>query len=106
MVSVWAARIGFLRWCGAARARGRAREGMKAAEVVWRRKGLAGAVKGLRRFTVMAARQRRADRTKILRRSFVALRQVRVSEPATLRCSKVVLCENTLHGITTIAPQP
>ncbi|CAM9928844.1 unnamed protein product [Ectocarpus sp. 4 AP-2014] len=75
VVSVRAARIGFLTWCGAARARGRAREGMEAAEVVWRRKGLAGAVKGLKRFAVVAARQRRADRTNVLRRSFVALRQ-------------------------------
>ncbi|CAN0013837.1 unnamed protein product, partial [Ectocarpus sp. 8 AP-2014] len=75
VVSVRAARIGFLTWCGAARARGRAREGMEAAEVVWRRKGLAGAVKGLKRFAVVAARQRRADRANVLRRSFVALRQ-------------------------------
>ncbi|CBJ25835.1 hypothetical protein Esi_0016_0144 [Ectocarpus siliculosus] len=75
VVSVRAARIGFLTWCGAARARGRAREGMEAAEVVWRRKGLAGAVKGLKRFAVVAARQRRADRTNVLKRSFVALRQ-------------------------------
>ncbi|CAM9841491.1 unnamed protein product, partial [Ectocarpus sp. 12 AP-2014] len=75
VVSVRAARKGFLRWCGAARARGRATENMEAAEVVWRRKRLAGAVKGLKRFAVVAARQRRVGRTNVLRRSFVALRQ-------------------------------
>ncbi|CAB1096638.1 unnamed protein product [Ectocarpus sp. CCAP 1310/34] len=75
VVSVRAARIGLLRWCGAARARGRATESMEEAEVVWRRKRLAGAVKKLKRFAVVAARQRRVDRKNVLRRSFVALRQ-------------------------------
>lgn len=72
IVSARAVRAALWTWYGAANARRRARDGVKVAK----RKRLVGAVRNWRRFALAAARQQRADRVGLLRRSFVALRQV------------------------------
>eukprot|EP00752_Nemacystus_decipiens_P017226 g15432.t1 len=75
VVSVRAARGAFLTWSEAASWRRRARHGMDVSARACRRSALVRAVQELRRFAVDAARQRRAARVGLLRRSFAAFRQ-------------------------------
>lgn len=80
VVGARAARGALTAWCEAARAARRAREAagmMGVAHAVWRRHRVIRAVRALRVFAMGAARQRRAARRRLLRKTFVALRQVR-----------------------------
>lgn len=72
VVSARAVRAALWAWYEAASASRRARDGVE----VTKRRRLVGAVRDWRRFALAAARQRRADRMGLLKRSFVALRQV------------------------------
>eukprot|EP00752_Nemacystus_decipiens_P017220 g15427.t1 len=70
VVSVRAARAAFVTWSEAASRRRRARDGMDVNAGACRWSALVRAVQELRRFAVDAARQRRAGRAGLLRRSF------------------------------------